>query len=536
MPPQVIQKPQTLTIDNFSARLTRYVNGDINSGYAKQTTTFGINAFQQPQNLMFMEQQVSIGGAVVTDLIVAQKARLENGITYVYAIGHLRRLYKIQVNDIASHNANYDTPVLITTLTNSQTFLYGGSIEFYGATERIWIGCDQGVTRINFDGTSETVIGTTDSTHWIANVPRQVQAFNGNLYYTNNSNIAEITSAETVSTYTKISPGFPTNSQSRDIDVTYDGVYLVITVTRAPLLDITTVVADTSAITSTNSIIVYWNGSDTGASSASTIPSFEMSTYVTFGKSEYSFGYDIAGSVLFNPLDKVLSLSQIQAPLPNAASSNGDLVGWCTPEFNNGFLKASLFLYGSLDSEVPVGFYRSAQFSASLTNGDILKVPSTLLVQNFTFGGATSGYNAIIGFGKMYISTLEYDGVNTAYKLYRLFNVPVGVSPSMLGVYETQTQLFSKKQRISEIRVYCEPLVSTNSLTVEIIGIDGTVISGTSKTFTINSATDFSIGSDSFKYSPDHKATAAIGLRITNAGTTTPIIHKCEIDIVPAGR
>lgn len=535
MPPQ-IPKPQTLTIDNFSARLTRYINGDLNSGYAKQGTTFGVNMFQQPKNLMFMEQQTSIGGAVVTDLIVAMKVRLESSITYVYAIGSAGRLYKIQVNDLATFNPNYDTPVLITTLANGQTFKYGGSIDFYGSTERIWIGCDQGVTRINFDGTSETVIGTTDSTHWIANVPRQNQQYNGKIYYTNNSNIAEIDSSETVTSYTKISPGFPTNFQSRDIDTTYDGRYLVITTTRAPLLDITTTTADTSATSSTNSLLVYWNGTDTAASSASTISSFEMTNYVTFGNNEYSFGYDISGSILSNPLDKQLSITGAQSPMPNAASSNGNLVGWCTPEFNAGFLNATLFLYGSLDGEVPVGFYRQTRFASALSNGDILKVPATMLVQNFTFAGATSGYNAIVGFGKIYISTLEFNGSSTAYKLYRFFNVPAGVSSSVLGVYETQTQLFSKKQRISEIRFYCEPLVSTNSLTAEIIGIDGAVISGTSKTFTISASTDFSVGSDVFKYSPDHKPTAAIGLRITNAGTTTPIIHKVEIDIVPAGR
>lgn len=523
-------KPDTIIIDNFSGRLTRYVNGELNSGYAKFSSTFGVNTFQQPKNLLFMEQQVSIGGSVVTDLIMAMKSRLENGITYVYAIGHLGRLYKIQVNDTAGLNPNYDNPVLITTLTNAQTFKYGGSIDFYGATEKIFIGHDTGVTKINFDGTGETVISGT----WVANVPRQDQQFNGKIYFTNGSNIAEIDSTELVTSSAKISPGFPTNTQARDIDVTYDGRYVVITVTRAPLLDLTSTAPDTSAMVNTNSLIVYWNGTDIGASSASTIPSFEMSTYVTFANFEYSFGYDIAGSILSNPLEKQLSLIGVQSPLPNAASSNGNLVGWVTPEFNQGFLKASLFLYGSLDQEVPAGFYRQTQFAASLTAGDILKVPATLLVTNFTFGGATSGYNTIVGFGKMYISTLEHNASTTAYKLYRFFNVPAGVSPTLPGVYETQTQLFSRKIRISELRVYLEPMTATQAFTVAIIGIDGSIISGTSQTFT--GGTNVAVGTDQLQYTPSHEPTAAIGIRITNVGTTTPAIHKIELDTLPAGK
>ena len=112
-------KMPTLTINNFQGRLTRYLDGDINSGYAKYTTTFGNDPFTSPGNLTWFEQPTRIdsGESVITDLIVAARPRLESGITYVYAIGHTGRLYKIQVNDPTTYNPNYDNPVLLATLT-----------------------------------------------------------------------------------------------------------------------------------------------------------------------------------------------------------------------------------------------------------------------------------------------------------------------------------------------------------------------------------------------------------------------------------
>lgn len=529
-------EPNTIVLDNFSGRLTRYVNGDLNSGYAKYTTTNGANSFGNPKVLQFMEQANDIGGSVVTDLIVAGRGRVENGTNFVYSIGHTGRLYKIQVNDPASHNANYDTPVLVTTLTNSQTFTRAGSIEFYGSTEKIFIGCDQGVTKINFDGTGETVIGTTSSTQWILNAPRESNQFQGKIYYTNGANIAEIDSTELVTTYTKISPGFPSNNQSRDIDVTADGRYLVITVTRNSLSNIVSTTPITSVVSSSESYIVYWNGTDTAASSFTNIPSFEQTAYHTFSNNEYTFGYDITGSIISTPQEKLVSLIGINSPLPNSVGSNGGIMGWMVPEFVSGFYKASLFLYGYLDTEVPVGFYRQFSMASSLNGGfaDVMQVPWHLLVSNFVFAGATSGYaTPFLGYGKMYFSTLEFDGTNTAYKLYRFFNVPAGINSSTPGVYETQCQLFREKILTSEIRVYMEPGVSGNAFTMALTGIDGAVIANSSQTFTVGTNVD--VGEVLCRYNPAHGPTPAVGIRITNAGTITPYIHKIEYDWVPAG-
>ena len=81
---------KTLVIDNFQGRLTRYSDGDINSGLAKYATTFGNDPFSSPGNLTWFEAPTRIDSSetVITDLIMASKPRLESGITYVYAIGH----------------------------------------------------------------------------------------------------------------------------------------------------------------------------------------------------------------------------------------------------------------------------------------------------------------------------------------------------------------------------------------------------------------------------------------------------------------
>jgi len=152
----------TLKVDNFKGSMTAYVTGDINSGLTNVFEQFGANPFTYPGRLTWSteSEQIDPNGSVITDLIVAGKERVESGIIYVYAIGHTGRLYKIQVNNPATFNPDYDNPVLLATLSsNSPTFTRGGFIDFFGSTERIYIGHDKGVTRIDFNGTNETFVG-----------------------------------------------------------------------------------------------------------------------------------------------------------------------------------------------------------------------------------------------------------------------------------------------------------------------------------------------------------------------------------------
>jgi len=46
---------ETLVVDNFQGRLTRYKDGKINSGFAKYTSTFGSDPLSSPGNLTWFE-------------------------------------------------------------------------------------------------------------------------------------------------------------------------------------------------------------------------------------------------------------------------------------------------------------------------------------------------------------------------------------------------------------------------------------------------------------------------------------------------
>lgn len=535
-----MQNPiKTIIIDDFKGTLIRDTSGKMNSSLAKYSTTFGNQPFANPSSLTWNETatQIDPTGVVITDLIMCGKERIESGISYTYAVGHTGRVYKIQMNDPNTYNPNYDNPVLLTTLTiNAPTLTRGGSIEFFGTTERIYIGHDKGVTQLNFDGSGETVIGDGNPGDWVQNVPRPIRQFIGSMIIGNGSNVAQIDSTLTVVTYTKLSPGFPTNTQVRDIDASTDGNYLDMVVSRLALPDITSSAVDTTLQTNSESYIFRWNGTDAGYTAFTSFPSFSLNANQTFGNWQYTFGYDISGAAVFNPINKILTPVLSQAPVPNAVNSNGNLVGWMTPEFVNGFLRVSLFNFGSLDDEVKTGWWRQFQQPAQGTETDVMRVPFSLLVSNFVIGSVTNGYaGGVSGFGKMYFSTLETSAApTTKYKFYKFFPVPTGVGVPLPGVYETQNEFFSKKVKPSEVRVYTEPLVAGNAYTIALIGSNGNPILGSTQTFT--AGTNSAIGNDFQWYSPATKPIFSIGVRITNVGSTNMLFYKIEIDYTQAGK
>jgi len=522
---------KTLSINNFQGRLTRYSDGDINSGYAKYDTTFGNDPFSNPGNLTWFEAptQIDVAGSVITDLIMAMRPRLESGISYVYAIGHTGRLYKIQVNDPTTYAPNYDNPVLLATLSaQSPTFKYGSSIQFYGATERIYIGHDKGVTRIDFDGTNETFIGAAGS--YTASVPRPSANFLGVTYWGNGNNILAIDSTATVTTYAKLSPAFPVGTVVRDLDVSPDGNYLQIVVSRVTPTDLTSATQDTSSLSSGDSYFIFWNGTDTGYTSYNPYDSYSLNANTSFGPFSYTVGYDLGGGAIYSQGAKIVSLPNSISPNFNSLFSTGNLVGLASPETSDSVLKANLMMYGSYDNEIPAGLFRFFRRSATAPQTDVIHVPACAVVSNLFYGSSSAGYTGNqIGSAKLYFSTLETSVTpTTTYKFYKFTTVPTGLGTAIAGVYETQNQLFSKKIKIGEVRLYCAPLVANNVITVELIGSNEGVIAGSSKTFTAGSTN--AVGTDYLWYSPEVAPTYTIGLRLTNSGSKNMIINKVEVD------
>jgi len=532
---------KTLVVDNFKGSWTYYQDGDINSGRSYSQNSAGQNPFIKPGNLTWFEApvQIDVAGAVITDLIMAGKERVESGILYVYAIGHTGRLYKIQVNDPTTFNPDYDNPVLLATLTSgTPTFTMGGFMDFFGATEKIYIGHDKGVTTINFDGTSETAISGT----WTQTVPRPLKQFIGKLYVGNGSNIAEIDSTGTQTSATKLSPGFPTNSQVRDMDVTTDGNYLQIVVSRLALGSQTVATQDVNPSSNAESYIFSWNGTDVGYTAFDTFPSFSLTANTMFQNYQYTFGYDQFGAAVYNPKEKINWISEAQSPSPNAIVNMANTVAHGVPLYYNGVLELDFMAWGSFDFEVgqPLGYWDLFFMSATSPETDINRVPYIMSVSNTIFGASSNGYaNNIAGTSKIYFSTLETSSApTTKYRFYKW--IPNTIQSVASGdiivdaVYQTQTQLFSKKVTIKEVRVYGEPWVAGNSFTIDLIGSGGTAISGGSKTFT--AGTTLTVGDDFAWYTPDSAPTYALGLKITNKGTVNHTINKVEIDYTIGGK
>jgi hypothetical protein len=527
----------TLAINNFQGRLTRYLDGDINSGYAKYTSTFGNDPFTSPGNLTWFESatQIDSAGSVITDLIMAARPRLESGITYVYAIGHTGRLYKIQVNDPTTYDPNFDNPILLATLSaQSPTFKYGSSIQFYGSTEKIFIGHDKGVTKINFDGTGETFVGVAGS--YTASVPRPSVNFVGKLFFGNGINLVEVDSTELVTTYAKLSPAFPSGTQVRDLDVSPDGNYVQIVVSRVAQSDMTSVTQDTSSLSSADSYFLFWNGIEASFTSYNPYSSYSLNANAAFGPYSYTFGYDLGGAAIYSGGQKEISLPNSLSPNFAATFSTGNLVGFGAPENDAGVLKGTLLAYGAYDREIPEGLFRFLRTSATGTQTDVIQMPVCLIVSNLFYGSSSAGYtNNQVGAAKIYFSTLETSSApTTKYKLYQFTTVPTGLGTSLAGVYETQNQQFSKKAKVSEVRLYTEPLVTNNSFTIDLIGSDGNPISGSSTTFTVGS--NVTAGQDYVWMNPQMTNSYALGLRVTNVGSTNWVMSKAEINYTSGGK
>ncbi len=527
---------QTLIIDNFGGRLTRLDDGMLNSGLAKYANTFGNDPFSNPSGLSWFESPTRIdpNATVITDLIMAARPRLESGITYVYAVGHTGRLYKIQVNDPTTYNPDYDNPVLLATLTaQTPTFKYGSSIQFYGATEKLFIGHDRGVTKINFDGTGETFVGTQSS--YTSRVPRPSVQFSGKLEFVNGTNLVEIDSTELLVSYAKLSPAFPSGTQVRDLDVNPEGTYVQIVVSRVSQPDMTVITQDTSSLSSADSYFLLWNGIDLGVTAYNAFGSYSLNSNTSFGAFTYTMGYDLGGATLYKSGMKEVSLPNSISPNFGAMFSTGNMLGFLAPEQDSSVLKGSLMFYGKYDREYQDGLYRLFRISAT-TQTDIQQIPVSVIVSNLVYGASSAGYtNNRVGSAKIYFSALETDsGPTTKYRFYKFTTVPTGVNSLIGGVYETQTQLFSNKITIKQVRIYTKPLVANNSFKIDLIDSGGGVIASSSKTFTAGTSPT-SVGDDRLLYNPQIANTYALGVRITNLGTKAMTIKKIEIDSTEGG-
>ncbi|HEY6021885.1 MAG TPA: hypothetical protein VIY48_19075, partial [Candidatus Paceibacterota bacterium] len=362
---------KTLEITNFNGRLTRIINGDLNSGFAKFSSSWGYDPFTKPMNLTWLFQPVDIAGSVVTDAVLAGKIiSPSTQEQQVYAIGSSSKVYKIDPTNSGSTNTPlFDTPSVIAAIGSvSGTFSYGSDLDYY--LNKLHITSDGAVTKLNLDGSA--IASVTGSASLMSGIYHPTVQFQGSLYVGNGNNLAQIDSTGVILTTAKLSPGLPVGMYINDLDVTPDGTYMIITASYLFPNNISAPASgDRGFPYAVDSALFYWNGSDQAVTSYQSLPSFPATALNTFMDKRYFFNQDSTGMGLYEANMKLVSLPNTLAPMPNGATPNGTILTWISPEgtglvgnatsYPNTY--ASLYCYGQLDSENPKGLYRLLRIS-----------------------------------------------------------------------------------------------------------------------------------------------------------------------------
>lgn len=533
-------EPKTLTITNLGGPLTRRNTGDINSGLTRYDTSWGYDPYSKPGNLTWLEQPVSVLSVAVATH--AMKQRIESNVNYVYALGSSNdNLYRITVN--SSSNPDVNTASVLGTL-GADAYDGGGGIAFYGSTEKIFYGGDRNIAKINFNGSSSSILASSSEDQ-----PRPMVQFIGKIYFGYGNNIGEIDSTETVTTVAKLNPALPSGLYVKDLTVSADGNYLQIIASRTNSLNAIgtgTAIENTTMAAAVDAFKFYWNGIDPGITALDNFSGTVLSANVTRANMDYMFGYDSAGTAIFSGTEKIVSLPRTFNPEPNATFLSGAMLGFIAPEYepSSGRVRASFYHYGQYDSETPRGLYRLLRHNSPL--GDFVGISTCIPVSNRLYVPEHLGFsNNLAQTGKIYYSTNEYNSIgnDNAQRIWRFYPVPretsgLLVGSILAGVYETQSQLFSKKVKVSEVRVYTEPLIGGNDFIVDLIGSGGSVISGGSQRFQVATGSIVA-GTDMVHFNPAMVPTYAIGVRITNSsvtGVANWTARKLEIDYTEGGK
>lgn len=545
-PPQPKPIVTTIPITNFGGRLSRIANGDMNSGFAKFTSSFGYDPFSKPMNLTWLENPSDITGSIA-NLLVGAKPRSEGSNMFVYGVDSAGVLYKIQSS--SATNPNVDIPSVIGVVTaGSDTYNYGASLDFFRTL--IYVGGDLTLHSVTFSGSGDTVIGS--STNYLANSYKPLRQFIGKLLFGNGNTIGAIDSTGTITSsiigtgvqnlYSQLNPPLPVDQRVADLDVSVNYDYLLITSSGIPTENLTSLTGDRIAAQASDGAVFKWNGSDVGATAATTVPSYAVTALQTYMGSNMFFSRDAFGSSISDGVKKLLTLQGNKSAFANATTTNGNFLTWIVPEVNPAgtTIKASLYYFGSLDNENPPGLYRVLRYTSPLTNGFVYQTPINLMVNN-KYSGINSSRSSVMsaGFGKHYLSTYEVNENLTTPRLLRFLITPTGTGTPQSGVYETQNQLFSKRISIAQIRFYCEPTVAGNGFQLDVIGGDGNVVANSTFAYAFGDPKDSSTGSSSLErinFNPNIGTLFSCGLRITNTGTTNMTIKKIEIDYSEEGK
>lgn len=564
---------KTISITNFTGRLTRIQNGDLNSGFAKFDTSFGYDPFTKPMNLTWLEQAQSIAGisSIVTGgIVVPTLSRVSNpdvGNKYVMCVTDQGKTFKILASTSSSVNgALFDSVIGVSSIQGQ--YRYGAYLEFFGQNPRLFIGADQGITAMGSFGSNgafdennppPAAIGTSAR---FKIGPRPLAQFAGGLAFGNGPSIGMIDATQTIisstftvnsvfgAQYSQLFPALSSTDFVRDLDVSVDNNYLLINASSKYVLPVVGAFDPASspinAINSPSSGRIYeWNGVDATVTQATTIPGGAANAIQTYLQTQALFMSDTFGTSVGDYSKKQVTLPYALPPAVNATDTTGNFLTWMNVEPAGNSMVASLYYFGSLDEENPAGLYRLLRFYSPITSepSGIYSVPFYAVID-----AAAKSYSypfpSVLSYGKHYFSTqnVSQSSVFAEGKgqSFNKFFVPAtGQYPPQLGIYETQTQLFSKRISLSQVRVYCEPAIVGNSFQLDLIGSDGSVIPEGSYTYTYGDIVDPQSNSaavERVNFPGNFKTQFSLGVRITNLGTTNMTIRKVELDISEEGK
>lgn len=541
---------ETIEITDFSGRLTRIQNGQLNSGFAKFDTSWGYDPFSKPMNLtwLYKPDDITINSGGVIEPFLATAFWTGGNISRAfYAVGGSTganaHIYQIDPTD---YKDNTDTPLYDTAsilgLFNlgDSSYLYGANMENY--RNLLYVSTDNYLKTYNPATFAQSVVGQYQSVIGTNQVPHPMKPFLNAMYVGNGNNLAVVNASGTLLPTQALTPSLPTGTYIVDLDVTPDGTYLVMTTSTLLPPKTTDVTAPPiGAPYAAPSTTYLWNGTDATITSSNQLPSYPPTAYNTFLDHQYTFMTDSFGMAIYEGKQKMLTLPQNLSPLAQSVTPNGQFITWCAPEVtgttnsstqpSNSY--ASLYYYGSLDHETPVGLYRMARI-APTGGGSIYNVLFNVMVNNYSFYQKT-----VSGWGKHYVSLMENASGTVTPHVYRFVLPPAGNTNPQFGVYETQTQLFSKRIGVGQIRVYTEPTAVNNAFQIDLIGSDGTVIPNGTFIYSYGQITDPQSGSSAVErinFNPDTKTQYALGIRLTNTGTSNMTIRKIEVDISHEGK
>lgn len=558
---------ETIVINNFGGRLTRILNGDLNSGFAKFESSFGYDPFTKPMNLTWLEQPQSIAGVTTTIVAGINQMRPVNTLnptSTTFVVGPYT-IWKLAVGDATTDSITG----IQSALGTGDAYDWGASMALFGQKGDLLIanegviyraGSVVGLNNINLTG-ANSILTVSD---YMATEVHPMRNFAGKLIFGNGPSVGAIDATYTVLSsvftvnelftnggtpqYSELNPPPPANQFIWDLDSSQDNNYLLMNASTVYPERILFFPVDRTYVAPGEGQIYGWNGVDETISTATTIPSGTTTSSETFLQQKVFFMNDEYGSAVSDGVTKLVSLPNNKSPLPNATAPNGGFVTWMCPEVveDNTKRVASLYYYGSLDSENPIGLYRLTRFESPLDNGFVYQVPYHDVVAN-GYKTVNNSASSIVStsVGKHYFSlfSVSPDVKNAstlgAGGLFRFNVTSTSGQQIQEGVYETQTQMFPKRIHLEQIRVYTESTVAGNGFQLDIIGVDGDPIDNGTFTYSFAAGSDITRLQGSLQrinFNPNADAGYGFGIRITNTGTTNMTIKKIECDWSPEGK